>query len=134
MVKGLREGVPQSVVFLGGSVTFGRGATFWGSGKLGADSMASPAAAGAGMLARSTVNRIQAGMLGWRPRHLSRHSLATARPCPPAAYPVLFMDWLQRSFPEAPHFYKNAAIPASTSAIAAACTETLVPAVRPPSP
>eukprot|EP00887_Chlorella_sp_A99_P007655 scaffold20.g7655.t1 len=74
-VEEMAEGKPQSVVVLGGSVSFGRGASWWGS-----------------------------------------------------AYPVLLLDWVQKHFPAAAHSLKNAAIPASTSGVAAACTEALVPA------
>eukprot|EP00887_Chlorella_sp_A99_P007721 scaffold20.g7721.t1 len=44
-----------------------------------------------------------------------------------ASYPHVFMRWLADAFPAA-HSLKNAAIPASTSGVAAACLEALVPA------
>ena len=50
----------------------------------------------------------------------------------PAAYPARFRSWLLTHFPPAPHRFKNAAIPASTSTMFAACMETLVPAASAP--
>ena len=55
-------------------------------------------------------------------------------PVPSASFANLFAAWINSSFP-APdrgrrHSFHNSAIPGSTSGIFAACTDTLVPAVR----
>eukprot|EP00887_Chlorella_sp_A99_P000046 scaffold16.g46.t1 len=70
----LLAGQPATVVLLGGSVTFGSGATWWGS-----------------------------------------------------AFPALFFDWLQKSFPDSNLTLLNRSIPASTSGLTAMCSERLVP-------
>lgn len=67
-------GQPSTVVTIGGSITYGMGASWWGS-----------------------------------------------------AFPTLFFDWLQKSFPKADHTMVNKAIPAATSGLFAVCTEQLVP-------
>eukprot|EP00887_Chlorella_sp_A99_P003009 scaffold9.g3009.t1 len=70
----LLAGQPVTVVMLGGSVTYGAGASLWFS-----------------------------------------------------AYPILFADWLLKSFPRSNVTFLNHAIPASTSGLSSMCSERLVP-------